>query len=161
MLTCGSRIKKSLIAFVVAFVLSIGFTILTFAARASLFLLLQSNVAEAQSIDTLLDPSLSLVGLAVFFVVFYFLAKNVKVTAVKSTIISILLGVILGSITENFIILYLLAMVANAEAAAAPVLLSFAAGSSVSSVFQFFLPALTALLFAELREKKLNNSLTA
>jgi hypothetical protein len=153
--------KKSLIAFVVAFVLSIGLTILTLAARASLFVLLQSNVAEAVSIDTWLGISLSLVELAVFFVVFYSLAKKVKITAVKSTIISILLGVILGPITANFITLYLLAIVLHAEAAAVPVLLSLATGSSVSSVLQFFLPALTALLFAELREKKLNDSLRA
>ena len=152
--------KKSLIAFVVAFVLSIGLTSLNFAVRVSL-VLLQSNVAESLSIVTLLDLSFSFVGLAVFFVVFYSLAKKVKITAVKSTIISILLGVILGPVTANFITLYLLAIVAHAETAAAPVLLSLAAGSSVTSVFQFFLPALTALLFAELKEKKLNDSLTA
>jgi hypothetical protein len=152
--------KKFLIAFAVAFVLSVGLTFLTLAARVSL-VLFQSNVAELLSIVTLLGISLSLVGLAVFFVVFYFLAKNVKVTAVKSTIISTLLGVILGPITANFIILYLVAMVAHVEAAAAPVLLSLAAGSLVSSVSQFFLPALTALLFVELKEKRLSNSLTA
>jgi hypothetical protein len=153
--------KKSLIAFVVAFVLSIGVTILTFAVRVSLVFLLQSNVAESLSIVTLLDLSFSLVGLAVFFVVFYSLAKKVKITASKLTIISILLGVILGPITANFITLYSFAVVAHAEVAAAPLLLSLAAVSSVSNVFQFFLPALTALLFAELRERKLNDSLTA
>ena len=36
--------------------------------------------------------------------------------------------------------------------------LSLVAGSLVSSVFQFFLPALIALLFVELKEKTVNDS---
>ena len=146
--------KKSLLAFIVALVLSVGFTFLSFAVRASLMVLLQSSIAESLSIDTLLGICLSLVGLAAFFVVFYFLANHSKIKAVKSTIIAILLGVTLGPA-----ILYLLNVFLYRSQMV--VYLNMAAGSALSGVFQFFLPALTALLFVELREKKSNDNLTA
>jgi len=149
-------VKKSLVAFAVAFALSVGFTFLPSVTRASLLVGLQSNAAELVSVDMLLDIFFSLAGLAVFFVVFYFLAKNSKITAVKSTIISILLGVILGSTIS-----YPLSIFAYLPGSYLAMYFSMAAGSSVSGVFQFFLPALTGLLFAELREKRSNNSLTA
>jgi hypothetical protein len=147
------RLKKSLIVFVVAFVLSIGFTFLPLVTRAALTVVLQNNIAESLSINTLISTFFSLAGLAIFFIVFYFLANRNKILTVKSTIIALLSGVILGSV-----ILYLLAIVPYRNYL--EIYLSLAAGSSVSSVFQFFLPALTALLFAELREKKSNNGLT-
>ena len=144
--------KKSPIAFIVAFALSIGLTLLSLATRATLSVALQSNIAESLSINTLLGVFSSLIGLAIFFIAFYFLANNNKIIAVKSTIIAILLGVTLGPA-----ILYLLNIfLYNAYLGT---YLSMAVGSAVSSVFQFFLPALTALLFVELREKKVNNNL--
>jgi hypothetical protein len=152
MLTCGKQLKKSLIVFIVAFALSIGFTILSFAARASLSAALQSSIAESLSINTLLDVLLSLMELAVFFVVFYFLANNNKIMAVKSTIIAMLLGVTLGPAILYLVNIFLYSSHLD-------VYLSMALGSAVSSVFQFFLPALTALLFVELRQEKSNNNL--
>ena len=146
--------KKSLIAFIAAFALSIGFTFLPLVTRASLSVVLQSNIAESLSINTLLSIFFSLIGLAVFFAIFYFLANNYKILALKSTIIAVLLGVTLGPA-----ILYLLNIFLYRSYL--DLYLSMAAGSAVSSVFQFFLPALTALLFVELREKKSSNNLTA
>jgi hypothetical protein len=147
-------VKKSVIAFIVAFGLSIGFTLLSLAIRASFSIELQSSIAESLSINTLLGIFTSLVGLAGFFVVFYFLANNNKILAVKSTIIAILLGVTLGSA-----ILFLLNIFLYSSYVV--IYLNNAAGSAVTSVFQFFLPALTALMFVELKEKKTNSNLTA
>jgi uncharacterized membrane protein len=146
-------LKKSLIAFVVAFALSIILTFLPLFTRAELSMVFQSSIAESISYGTLISTFFSLVGLAVFFVVFYFLANRSKILAVKSTVVALLLGVILGSAILDLLLIvpyrtYL------------EVYLNFAVSSSVSGVFQFFLPALTALLLAELREKKANHNLT-
>ena len=146
--------KKSVIAFIVAFSLSIGFTLLSLAIRASFSIALQSRLAESLSINTLLGIFSSLVGLAGFFVVFYFLANNNKILAVKSTIMAILLGVTLGSA-----ILFLLNIFLYSSYVV--IYLNNAVGYAVTSVFQFFLPALTAIMFVELREKKTNSNLTA
>jgi len=147
-------VKKSVIAFIVAFSLSIGFTLLSLAIRASFSIALQSRLAESLSINTLLGIFSSLVGLAGFFVVFYFLANNNKILAVKSTIMAILLGVTLGSA-----ILFLLNIFLYSSYVV--IYLNNAVGYAVTSVFQFFLPALTAIMFVELREKKTNSNLTA
>jgi len=97
----------------------------------------------------LISAFCDLLGLAVFFVVFYFIAKVNKISAAKSTIAAMLLGVILGSASP-----YLVSMATYRTAQI--VYLNFAASSSLFNVFGLFLPALTALLFAELREKKIN-----
>jgi hypothetical protein len=145
--------KRPLIAFIVAFALSLGFTFLTLATRASFLLTLQNNIAESLLANNLLSILFSFVGLAVFFVAFYFLAKNVKLTATKATVIAILLGTTIGPAFLNLFITLILANVTGIS-------LVLAAGSAVSSIFQFFLPALTALLFAELRKNKSNNNPT-
>ena len=145
--------KKSLIAFVVTFALSIGFTLMPLVALAELSVVLQSTMAESILVNELISTSFSLVGLAVLFVVFYFLGNRGKILVTKSTIIAVLLGAILGSVTPHLV--SILAYNSHLE-----VYLSLIAGYAVSSVFVFFFPALTALLFAELREKKSNNNLT-
>lgn len=86
--------KKSVI-FIIAFILSIVFTFIPSIVRASFSKLLQSSIA-AIPFSTLLSILFSLVGLAVFFSLFYYLAKNMKINAVKPTVIAILLGVMLG-----------------------------------------------------------------
>lgn len=152
MLTSVNKVKKSIITFIVAFSLSIGFTVLPLVTRASLSVMLQSNIAQSLSINTLISIFFSLIGLAVFFVIFYLLANNIKILAVKSTIIALLLGVTIGPAILYLINIFLY----NGFL----IYLSMAANSAVSSVFLFFLPALTALLYAELREKKSNNNST-
>ena len=146
--------KKYPIAFVVAFALSVGF--------AFLYLVTQSAVSNSvspditygfQAIFTLISIFLSLLGFAVFFSVFYFLAKRTKMVAVKSTVLAMLLGVLLGSAIPYIpsIVTYPAYLV---------LYLSIAGGSLLSGAFQYFLPALTALLFVELREAKLKHNLT-
>jgi len=151
--TCEKQVKKSLITFFVALLLSIGLTFFPLITRASISAVLQSNVAESLSINTMLGIFFSLIGLAVFFFVFYFLAKNNKIQAGKSTCIALLLGVTIGPA-----ILYLFNIFLYQSNFA--IYVSMAVGSAVSGVFGFFFPALTALLFVELREKKSNNNLS-
>jgi hypothetical protein len=83
--------------------------------------------------------------------VFYVLAKRNKIKAEKATCLVTLLGVVLGSLIPYLfsIVTYLTDIV---------LYLSIIAGSLVSSVFQFFLPALIALLFVELKEKTIKDS---
>jgi len=64
----------------------------------------------------------------------------------------LLLGVLLGSAFP-----YLLSIVSFHTYLA--VYLSIVAGSLLSGIFRYFLPALTGMLFAELREKKSGNNL--
>ncbi len=139
--------KKYPIAFVVAFALSVGF--------AFLYLVTQSAVSNFvspdstymyQAIFTLISIILSLLGFAVFFSVFYFLAKRTKMVAAKSTISAVLLGVLLGSAIP-----YLISIVTYPTYLV--LYLSIAGSSLLSKAFQYFLPALTGLLFVELRER--------
>jgi hypothetical protein len=143
-------VKKSVI-FIIAFILSIVFTFIPSIVRASFSKLLQSSIA-AIPFSTLLSILFSLVGLAVFFSLFYYLAKNMKINAVKPTVIAILLGVMLGPAILSLlnILLY--------PSSYFGIYISMAVGSAVSAIFGFFFPALTALLFVELREKKSNNN---
>lgn len=83
--------------------------------------------------------------LASFFAVFYFLAKIGQIEAGKAIVFALLIGVLLGPL-----VLYQLL----------PILYLNIAGSLVTSIFMYFLPALTALLFAQWREKKSNHNLT-
>jgi hypothetical protein len=149
---CESKVKKSLIAFLVAFGLSIAFTFLPLIARVTFSVELQTDIAESLAMNTWLGLFFSLLGLSVFFVVFYFLANNNKMLASKSTIIAILLGVTLGPA-----ILYLLNIFLYRFYLA--LYLNLAASAAVSGVFMFFLPALIALIYAELRERKSSNNL--
>ena len=154
MLACEKQMKKALITFFVALLLAIGFTLLSLLSRASLFLTLQTSAAASLSITTLLDVFFSLIGIGVFFVVFYFIATRNKVLAGKSTVIALLLGVTVGPA-----ILYLSNIFLYQSQFG--LYLSMAAGSVVSSVLGFFFPALAALLFVELRAKKTNSNLSA
>jgi uncharacterized protein YacL len=145
-------VKKSIGAFVAAFGLSIGFIFLSLAVRialsnSSLF----NNAVDFQTVFTLANLFLSLGGFALFFAVFYVLAKRNKIKAEKATCLVTLLGVVLGSLIPYLfsIVTYLTDIV---------LYLSIIAGSLVSSVFQFFLPALIALLFVELKEKTIKDS---
>lgn len=136
--------KKPLIVFGVAFGLSILFTLLPLLFRAVTSLSFSSSTdAEFLSINTAISLFFDLAGPAVFFVVFYFLAKNIKIQAVKSAIIAVLLGATLGTAFLYLLNIFLYRSYLG-------IYLELAASSVVPSVFQFFFPALTALLFVEL-----------
>ncbi len=146
--------KKYPIAFVVAFALSVGFAFLDLVIQAAVSSFVSPDSTYGyQAIFTLISIILSLLGFAVFFSVFYFLAKRTKMVAAKSTISAMLFGVLLGSAIP-----YLISIVTYPTYLI--LYLSIAGGSLLSGAFQYFLPALTALLFVELREAKLKRNLT-
>jgi hypothetical protein len=144
--------KKSLIAFMISFALSIGFTYVSLFARASLLIIFETNFSANVTVDHLIGIFVSLAGFAMFFGVFYFLANNGKVQVMKSTAIAILLGTMLGPAIFYLVNIFLYQTLLG-------VYISLAASSAVTAVFQFFLPALTALMYVELREKKVINKL--
>jgi hypothetical protein len=139
--------KNSLLSFVCAFALAAAFTLLSLISRASLSVLLTGNVIESLSNNTLLSILLSLLGLAIFFGVFYFLGENFKIYATKSTVLASLLGVMLAPAFLYIFNIFLYQPYSD-------IYFALAAGSAVSGIFQFFFPALTGLLFAELRKSK-------
>ncbi len=147
-----ATLKKSLLTFVIAFALSIGLTIVALIARASSLMFFENDFNGSVLANNIFSILISLVGLAVFFATYYFLANNNKVQAVKPVVIATLLGVMLGPAIFYSLNVFLYPL--NSA-----FYLETAAGSAVTAIFQFFLPALTALLFVELREKKSNNSL--
>lgn len=143
------QLKKPLIAFVTAFAITIGFTSIP-TAIYTVF----SNVSLSSSnagfdfmlLETLIISALYLSGLGVCFVVFYFLATRIKIVATKSTTIAVLLGTILGPTIYLGVI--------NAYDLHLVLYLSNFISTAVSSIFYYFLPALTALLFVGIKEKK-------
>jgi hypothetical protein len=147
-------LKKSLLAFVIAFALAIGFTLPSFIARAYLanYIFLDQAIGYQAIAATLINTFLDFIGPVLFFVVFYFLASKNKVLAVKSTTLALLLGALLGS--AIFFLISMLAYSTYIE-----IYLNVISGSLLSGVFYYFLPALVALLFVELREKKSNQKL--
>ena len=142
--------EKSLIVFVIAFALSIALTFLPLVPRT---VVSQSNIGSIP-INTLFSLFFGLIGLALFFAIFYYLANNNKILASKSTIIALLLGVTIGSAIVYLLNIFLYQSYLG-------LYLSMAVNSSISGVFQFFFPALTALIYAELKTKRSTENLTA
>jgi hypothetical protein len=143
--------KKSLIVFFVTFGLSIALTFLPLAAST---IVPQGSIAESISTRSVLNLFLSLIGLSLFFTIFYILANNYKIIASKSTIIALLLGVILGSATVYLPNIFLYPSYYG-------LYLGMFTNSSMAAVLGFYFPALTALLFVELKEKRSSDNLTA
>ena len=131
--------KKALVAFIVSLGLTVGLSALS--------LIVNDISFYYQTYPSLI---LSLVAIGLFFASFYVLGNYNKITAEKSTTIAILLGILLGSALSPIfawgtsILLYLSALLWTALA---------------TGVVQYFFPSLTALLLAELRNKKSNNNL--
>ncbi|MCW4000055.1 MAG: hypothetical protein NWE93_07435 [Candidatus Bathyarchaeota archaeon] len=142
--------KNALIAFSVAFLLSMGFTFLPLMTGASLSAVPSIAAQSMLSTNLLLGTFFSLVGLGVFFAVFYLLANHGNLKAKKSTVLATLLGATLGPA-----ILYSVNILLYPSYFG--VYLSMAASSAVSGIVGFFFPALTALLLVELRKKPSGN----
>ena len=143
--------KKSLIVFFVIFGLTIALTFLPLVATT---VVPQGSIAESISTGSVVSLFLSLLGLSLFFAIFYFLVNNYKIIASKSTIIASLSGVVLGSAIVYLPNIFLYSSYHG-------LYLSMFTNSSITAVFGFFFPALTALLFAELKEKRSSVNLTA
>ncbi len=137
---------KSLIAFVVAFMLAALFSFLSLASRLTLIASLAPNdFLGLGALNNAIAIALNLACLGVFFGAFYFLATK-HITASKSTVLAMIIGVIMGSA-----IMYPLILVSSSSISFGYYLTML--GGLVTAVFQCFLPALTALLFVELRQK--------
>ena len=135
--------KKALITFIFAFVLSLGLRSID---SLTLRTLIGYNLgSEVTFVGIYLFTAL--VEPALFFTVFYFLAYRTKTTTNKSTTIALLLGAFLGS--TIIVLFYRTSLLVGA-------VLSFL----YFIVFVNFFPALIALLFVELREKKSKNILS-
>ena len=140
--------QKSLLAFAVAFALSAMFSLLSLMTRLGLLTSISpSTITSVSAIAMLTNAFFCLAVLASFFAVFYFLAKISQVKAGKAIVFALLIGALLGPLA-----IYQLLQL--------PILFLNIAGSLVTSIFMYFLPALTALLFAKWREKKSNHNLT-
>jgi hypothetical protein len=154
--------KKYQLAFVVAFALSLGLSVLSM-IRVAAYTMFLSN-AEFSEIFNLTGSFLSLFTLAVVFGVFYFLANKSKINVMKSTILALFLGVFLGSsiLYMCYYIYYFFAFggihsgYSNFMVLERYLLQIWE--SFITSAWYLF-PALTALLFVELKEKKSNNNL--
>jgi hypothetical protein len=132
-------LKKLLISFLIAFGLTVGFSFLSSAAQTIISEHLFTNFV------------FGLVEIGLFFAAFYLLANASKITAVKSTTLAVFLGVLLGSVVYVFLAW---------EAAPFGLYSAFLLNALPLSISEFFLPAVIALLFAELRNKEMNHSLT-
>jgi hypothetical protein len=147
--------KKAILALIVMFLLSIGFTFLGMVQIIVMSTFLDDPEVYS-TVNNLFGVSLGFLGIGVFFSVFYFIAKHSKMVTEKSIIAGMLLGVILGSAFT-----WLFNILLYPSSAHFTWYLTGAANSAVSSVFIFLLPALVALLYVELKTKKLETNKAA
>ena len=143
--------KKKLITFAIAFFLAIGL-LLTYSAFTSLLMRFFPNtyvdgVSISATINALFIYS---VGPVVSFAVFYFSATRIKIRASKTTTLSMFLGSLTGSLL--FILVEAISTVSAFRTLASALTILSMIGVSLC-----FIPSVTAVLYAELKEKILNN----
>jgi hypothetical protein len=148
--------KQSLVAFALAFVLSLVFSFISLFVRVeAISAVFNFNSAvETESVLTFFGTVVGVATLALFFGVFYLLAKTKIVLVEKSVVLALLLGFALGSASP-----YLISII-GFQTTNLVLLLSLMVSSLVSSVSAYFFPSLSALLFVKLTEKKPNSLLT-
>lgn len=134
--------KRALIAFLVAFGLTIAISALRLIGGVPALSFVLTSYSTASNII------IAIVGIGLFFASFYLLANTTQIAANKATIIALLLGVLLGS-AVSVILLW-----------TPSVLVYFSAilwSSLLFGVIQYFMPALIALLLADFNRKKANS----
>ena len=135
----AKQLKKTLIAFLVAFGLTIACTVLKLivstTSALSFFLLAFTNLSTI---------TITLLVIGIFFGIFYLLANTTNLVARKSTTLAILLGITIGGFVSVFLFW------TGSPLFPASVYASFI----TSSFILYFFPSLTALLLVELRNKK-------
>jgi hypothetical protein len=96
----------------------------------------------------------ALVEITVTFSVFFVVGKRTNTKVVKTVVLSLLSGMIVGQL-----ILLLQTNLSGLplEAIYTNVYISFLTGFVPGTLFQLFFPALGALLYAELKQKRTNN----
>lgn len=147
--------KKYLLVFIVAFALSIGFTLVSIMVRVFVLNSINtSNLSSSIATSEIIIDLFSLIGPVMFFVTFYFLGKKIRILSLKGTTISLFLGALLGS--TILFAFSLLSLSAQSE-----IYVAYGSSFLYTDVFEFFLPALTALLIVELKNRQLNDNLIA
>lgn len=142
--------KRSLIVFAVALALPLGLLLLSYFG----YMIQRSYPSSSSSFDQAFSLLYYLVSIFGSFALFYFLGKTTKIQVVKSVILALFFGFLVGNLISS------------------PFLTSFSVSSIVSYfenkilgiidiVLRLFFPALTGLLFVELRAKEPDNALTA
>ena len=143
--------KKALIAFAVAFFMSMIFSFLSLVTRASLsFNLANNNDPTGYYV---INNVLTLVEIVVPFAAFYVLGYFKMISIQKSTVIAMLVGSILGLAS-----LYLLGIIGY-NSANLVLYLNIIGGALIFGVSQYFFPALSGLMLASFRGKKESDNL--
>ncbi len=160
----GHALKKSLIIFVVAISLPLvlvllsflEFTIITYftsPASISAFPSLMDTESKAFSLLNLL------VGTFGAFALFYFLGIKTKTKVVKSVTLALFIGLLVGllvgeviTVASIYIFYGVFSWVPSIELYIVDI------SGLLSGVFGLFFPALVALLFVDLRERKSHNN---
>ena len=148
--------KQSLVAFALAFVLSLIFSFVSIFVRVmTISVAFNVNSAvETEAAFTIVSMVVGVATIALFFGVFYLLAKTKIIIVGKSVVLALLLGFALGSS-----ILYLISFI-GFQTTNLVLYSSLVVSSLVSSVSAYFFPSLSALLFVKLTENKPNSTIT-
>jgi len=145
--------KKTVIAFMIAFFLAMSLSYMDSIFLPLIMKLFPYSSVETRSVSTAINALfMSSVIPVLSFVVFYFSATRAKIRASKTTTLSMLLGSLTGSLL--FILFDLIGLAADSTISAYSILASAVTILSLMSVSLCFIPSLTAVLYAELKEKK-------
>ena len=137
-------LQKHILTFAVAFAVSVIFSLLSLMFRLGLLTSISpSTIISISAIVILTNAFFWLAVLGSFFAVFYFLSQIGQANAGKSTVFALLIGVLLGPL----VIYQLLQML----------YVNNAGWLVTTSIFMYFLPALTALFFVQWRKKQLQH----
>jgi hypothetical protein len=148
----------------VAFALSIGLTLLYFVKAIVFSYFIDGVVNTAYStVSSIISTLFNLLGIALFFGVFYLITNRRKIIVMKPTVLALLFGVILGT-SIPYMFTSVLNLVGHGGSSGNflgvfALYLFQIIGSFVYGFSLYFFPALAALLFVELREKKSNQNL--
>jgi hypothetical protein len=142
--------KRSLIVFAVALALPLGLLLLSYFG----YIIQISYPSSSSSFDQAFSLLYYLVSIFGSFALFYFLGKTTEIKVVKSIILALSFGFLVGSLISSLFItsFSVSSLVAYLENKILGI---------IDVVFRLFFPALAGLLFVELRAKEPNNALTA
>lgn len=146
--------KKTLIAFAIAFLLALGLSSLYYIFTNTFLRYFASNISFETSVvfNIILTLIIYSVGIVLSFVVFYFSALRIEIRASKETTLSIFLGSLTGALL--FVLVDSTVLNPPTFYTYSIILVNVAVFCSLVGVFLCFFPALIAVLYAELKEKK-------
>jgi hypothetical protein len=146
-------LKKTLIAFAIAFVLAVGLSYAYKNFTSTLLRYFPSNTSfeTVSAFNTIFTLIIFSVGVVLSFVVFYFSALRIEITVSKKTTLSIFLGSLAGAL---LFVLVVSTVLGSPVFSGYIILANVASFCSLVGVFLCFFPALIAVLYAEVKEKK-------